>query len=449
MFKKIEIWILYIFIFLSIFLILGFGVLVRQELAGKTKFGLLSEFALRIAETPALVKSSLKGQKVVNRFQSLEGFNGSTNNRSIYLLLSAHDKDEKKSNVKLIDLKTFKTVHKWSVEYDKLNDLVDAKDEFKDLSFQMSKNRSRMLHPKLFENGKLAFVENGAPFRIIDVCSKLIFQNTEDLFHHSIELDHDGNFWVPSWKHPKTLPKKIIGDKLGESGFRDNAIVKLSPEGKILFEKSVTQIFIENDMEYLLFSVGDRGFTKDPIHLNDIQPVNFDGPYWKTGDVFLSLRHQSMVLLYRPSNNKVIWKGTGKFFHQHDVNILNENKISVFNNNSKDFINGDIVDGNNEVLIYDFERDRYSSYLKESLIKEDIRTILAGRSTILDNGDLFVEETYYGRLAYFKADGSLRWSFVNKDSSGNVQRLGWSRILFESNDLKNVEKLLKLRNKCS
>ena len=156
-----------------------------------------------------------------------------------------------------------------------------------------------------------------------------------------------------------------------------------------------------------------------------------------------------MVLLYRPSNNKVIWKGTGKFFHQHDVNILNKNKISVFNNNSKDFINGDIVDGNNEVLIYDFERDRYSSYLKESLIKEDIRTILAGRSTILDNGDLFVEETYYGRLAYFKADGSLRWSFVNKDSSGNVQRLGWSRILFESNDLKNVEKLLKLRNKCS
>lgn len=271
MFKKIEIWVLYIVIILSIFFIVGFGILVRQELVGKTKFGLLSEFALKIADVPAITKRTLKGQKVVNRFQLLEGFNGNTNNQSIYLLLSAYDKDEKKSNVKLIDLKTFKTEHKWSVDYDKLNDLIDAKDEFKELSNNMSQNRSRMLNPKLVEDGKLAFIENGAPFRLIDVCSNLILQNTEDLFHHSIELDQDGNFWVPSWKHPKTLPKKIIGDKLGENGFRDNAIVKLSPEGKILYEKSVTQIFIENDMEYLLFSVGDRVFTKDPIHLNDIQ----------------------------------------------------------------------------------------------------------------------------------------------------------------------------------
>ena len=73
-----------------------------------------------------------------------------------------------------------------------------------------------------------------------------------------------------------------------------------------------SKIFIDNGLEYLLFSVGDRYFDKDPIHLNDIQPVDFDGEYWKKGDVFLSLRHQSMVLLYRPSTNKIIWKGTGK-----------------------------------------------------------------------------------------------------------------------------------------
>ena len=83
-----------------------------------------------------------------------------------------------------------------------------------------------------------------------------------------------------------------------------------------------TEIIIENGLEYLLFSVGDGGFDKDPIHLNDIQPVNFDGGFWKKGDVFLSLRHQSMILLYRPSTNEIIWKGTGPFFLQHDVDIL-------------------------------------------------------------------------------------------------------------------------------
>ena len=78
-------------------------------------------------------------------------------------------------------------------------------------------------------------------------------------------------------------------------------------------------------------------YDNDPIHLNDIQPVNFDGEFWKKGDVFLSLRHQSMVLLYRPSTNEIIWKGTGPFFHQHDVDILDNHRISIFNNNSKDF----------------------------------------------------------------------------------------------------------------
>ena len=55
---------------------------------------------------------------------------------------------------------------------------------------------------------------------------------------------------------------------------------------KILFEKAVSQIFIDNGLEYLLFSVGDRYFDKNPIHLNDIQPVNIDGEFWKKGDVY-------------------------------------------------------------------------------------------------------------------------------------------------------------------
>ena len=135
--------------------------------------------------------------------------------------------------------------------------------------------------------------------------------------------------------------KEKVGNELNaDGGYADDGIVKLSPDGEILFEKSVSQIFIDNGLEYLLFSVGDRNFTLDPIHLNDIQPVNFDSKYWKKGDVFISIRHQSMVFLYRPSTNKIIWKGTGPFFHQHDVDILNDHQISVFNNNSKDFVTG-------------------------------------------------------------------------------------------------------------
>ena len=122
--------------------------------------------------------------------------------------------------------------------------------------------------------------------------------------HHSIETDIDGNIWVPSHIYPQSLPIEKVGREVKD--FFDDAIVKLSPEGRVLYEKSVSQIFIDNSMEYLLFSVGYNQFDVDPIHLNDIQPVNYDSQYWKKGDVFLSLRHQSMILLYRPSTNKII-----------------------------------------------------------------------------------------------------------------------------------------------
>ena len=126
-----------------------------------------------------------------------------------------------------------------------------------------------------------------SPLRKIDACSKLIFQNTHDIFHHSIETDSEGNIWAPSHMYPQSLPKEKVGRNIvSEGGYFDDAIVKLSPEGEVLLQKSVSQIFIDNGLEYLLFSVGDLTFTKNPIHLNDIQPVDTDSQYWKKGDVF-------------------------------------------------------------------------------------------------------------------------------------------------------------------
>ena len=117
---------------------------------------------------------------------------------------------------------------------------------------------------------------------------------------------------VPQSNVPQSLPPKKVGRKLvSEGGFTDDAIVKLSPKGDILFEKSVSQIFIENGLEYLIFSIGGdgRNLDIDPIHLNDIQPVNFDSDFWKSGDVFLSLRNQSMVCCTVHQPTKLFGKG--------------------------------------------------------------------------------------------------------------------------------------------
>ena len=120
----------------------------------------------------------------------------------------------------------------------------------------------------------------------------------------------------------------------------------------------------------------------------------------------------------------------------------------IFNNNSKDFVGGNVVDGHNEVIIYDLKTDEYSQYLKDSLIENDVKNITNGRNEILPNGDLFVEETNYGRSLYFNADDSLRWTHVNRSDDGYVYRVGWSRILYTQEDIQTVNNLLSNIEAC-
>ena len=454
MFKKIEIWILYLTILLSILFAIGFGVLVRQEIEGVTKKGnwdisFLSKPAAYIARLPeTLLMSLVSSSLIVNDpwkedryFFQQDGFEGTPNSQESYLLLSRYDGDLQEGLVELVDLTNFEVLHTWNPDIDAFNDLVEQVDEFKYLKRDSNDNRSVLMHPKLTTDGGLLFGWE-RPLRKIDACSKLVFQNTHDIFHHSIETDIDGNIWVPSYMYPQSIPKKM-------GNFSDDAIVKLSAKGNILYEKSVSQIFIENGLGYLLFAHGN-GFENDPIHLNDIQPVNSDGDYWKKGDLFLSLRSQSMVLLYRPSSNKIIWKGTGPFFHQHDVDILDDHRISIFNNNSINMPEGsNIVDGNNEVIVYDFMTNEFSRYLQDSLVENDVKSIEQGRSEIIPNGDMYIEESNYSRTLYFNADGSLRWTHVNRAKDGNIYLIGWSRILYTDEDIQTVNNFLTNKGTCN
>ena len=459
MFKKIEIWILYLVMLLGVLFTISFGALVRYELLGgqalkSINAQWLPKAALNLAEIPMSVKKILKGIgndfTIDDRFPGLGGFDGSPNSEESYLLLSRYDGDLKQGVVELVDLTNFDILHTWNPDIDEFNSLVEKDDEFKYLNRDGNDARYLIYHPLLLKDGGLMFGWD-APFRKINACSELIFQQTHNRTHHAIEIDSDGNVWVPSRIFPLSLPSKIIGESLiiEDGGYHDDGILKLSNDGEILFEKSVSQILIENGLEYLLYALGQE-HEKYPIHLNDVQPVNSDGEYWKKGDVFLSIRNQSMIILYRPSTNEIIWKGTGPFLHQHDIDILDNHTISVFNNRSINVApDTNIVDGHNEIVIYDFEIDEYTTYLSDSLIKNDVRTITQGANQILPNGDLFIVESNAARTLYFDSDGSLRWTHLNRSGNGNVYSIGWSRILYTQDDILTVKNFLTNKGACN
>ena len=447
---KIELWVLCLAGVLLFIGLVGFGSLVRHEiLAPVSRLPILSSAALFIAEIPYNLKNIVRGQTFYlrtteQRFPGIAGFQGNPLAEETYLLLSRYDGDAQRAVVELVDLRSFEVKKTWRPDINQINDLVDtSQPEFENIEKDFNTKRYTIFHPFLTEDGGLIFQGSYSPLIKIDKNSQLVWQNQEDSFHHSIEQDHEGNLWVPSEVYPYQVDKKYVGLEFGN--YSDDAITKISAEGEILFQKSVSNILIENNLKGLLFQVGNT-FMTDPIHLNDIQPVLTDGPHWKRGDLFLSLRHQSMIILYRPSTNKIIWKSVGHLSAQHDVDILDDHRISIFNNNDINFFDGEKVDGSNEVIIYDFKTDSYSKYLNESLKQYDVRTSSEGRSQILDNNDLFIEEQNYGRILYFNKDKSLQWQYVNRADDGKVYLVRWSRILYKSEDIKKVHKVLELGN---
>ena len=70
-----------------------------------------------------------------------------------------------------------------------------------------------------------------------------------------------------------------------------------------------------------------------------------------------------------------------------------------------------------------------SSPYKLALAKNDIRTIGSGRSEIYPNGDVFIEETEYGRLLRVAPDGEIIWQYVNRAKDRRINYVHWSRII--------------------
>jgi hypothetical protein len=61
---------------------------------------------------------------------------------------------------------------------------------------------------------------------------------------------------------------------------------------------------------------------------------------------------------------------------------------------------------------------------------KEVRTLSEGRSEVLSNGDLFIEETNYGRILRLTPE-SAKWEFVRRVDKDHLSMPSWSRYLNE------------------
>ena len=255
--KKIEVWIVLILAIAGIISSLLFGGAVRNYYSmGGSKLGNLGPVVESIAAFPSVVRDVIvlvmsdKHPLATQRhFKGSSGFqfNYAVGSRPDlgYVLVNRYDGDLQYSVSELWDLNNQDNVHTWHfADVDTIWEKSTLKSRFADMAVDFATKRFRNIHALLSDSGRIHTLGGG--LITADVCSSLAILEGSAFYHHSLERDHQGNFWAPQYIEPKTVT-------IGRDLFRDDGITLISPDGDILFKKSVIQLLDDNGMGYLVY----------------------------------------------------------------------------------------------------------------------------------------------------------------------------------------------------
>ena len=338
----------------------------------------------------------------------------------------------RRGNAFKIELKNFKDgsiKHSWNIDIDMLSE-----------HYKVNPN-DRLYPATLMSNFDLIVSCNERQGLLrLDSISKPIWFNKDFIYHHAMNFDIDGNIWIPGVEHNEgVISPNLISIEGSQHYYRDDLIVKVDAKsGKTIYSKSLTAIFIENDLEYL---INKSAYINDPFHLNDIQPVLETTDYFTSGDLFLSFRSLSMIIQYRPETNKVVKVIQGPFLFQHDIDVISQNSIAILNNNTlATQLKGHDIEfkptnqtverkiNHSNVLIYNFEEDTYQALYEEHFKQNNIFTEAEGLYELLPNGDLFFEEQGSGILWVINSKGIVLKTTLKSDIEGYHYLPNWTTI---------------------
>ncbi len=427
LFRKVELWIVFALFILGLIGFVGFASVVLETERGNDRFGALGQSALAVAEVPKTIRQVMKNVDPrvalrTNRFETSGGWRLEDGVDGLpedgYLLLSRFDGATESALVELFDLRDFSLRYSWRPDADALfSDVspVPGRDEKWNSYF------FEAVHPILLPDGHLIIKDHETPLFRVDHCARKVWTEQSHIYHHSTALDAGGALWVPVHIQP---PNQKNGPN-----FREDGLAQLSLDGGILKVHSLPDIFERNGLIAHVFTAG--AFRDDPFHLNDIEPVLADGPFWKAGDLFLSLHHLSMVVLYRPGTDQILWMKQGPWLGQHDIDVLDDHRVSIFDNNVINRGHGGRVAGVNRIAVVDFASGETTYPYQAAMENAQVATFSEGLSEFTPGGNLVVEEENSGRLVIFSRTGRLLATFVNRaEAEGEkVFTLSWSRVI--------------------
>ena len=200
-------------------------------------------------------------------------------------------------------------------------------------------------------------------------------------------------------------------------------------------------ILRENGLEHLILRSGD---PQDPMHLNDVEPALFSGPHFESGDLFLSFRNLQAVLQFRPATDEVIRVIDGPLAAQHDVDILDDATLAIFNNATQENV-GKYTGGTHKYPVskdqvelkrwysrverYDLASDTFTPLWEDLMRDQEIMTFSEGLQEFLPDGSVFLEEQNSGVLWVVNEEGVLYKDVQRSHHDGYHHLPNWTRII--------------------
>jgi len=125
--------------------------------------------------------------------------------------------------------------------------------------------------------------------------------------HHSIHLADDGNIWTLGRRYYEQPVPKF---RRLRPEFRDDLVLEVSPEGKILREISLLEVLYANDLIGSVFPIGltssDGNPMTDLLHTNDVETLSMDMapafPLFEPGDALVSFRNLNLLIVFDPDS---------------------------------------------------------------------------------------------------------------------------------------------------
>ena len=174
--------------------------------------------------------------------------------------------------------------------------------------------------------------------------------------------------------------------------------------------------------------VGYTSSQDDPFHVNDVELVcgsTFtEANRLIDNDVLLSVRNFNTILQIR--NDSVFRVFQGKWNLQHDVDILNDSTLSIFNNNSAGTYVGLCDKFHSSIINYNINTGLYNEFILP--INHSTRT--EGQVQLLSDGSRVIEVQNHGLIVIYDKDGELIYSSHIRSRDGEYnEMLNWAPIL--------------------